>query len=523
MVPKQSLQFTLRAPLVGIAFLTSGLLGLPTQAHASALKLGSLFTDHMVLQREQAVQVWGLANAGEEITIEFAGQKKTAKADADGAWLVKLDPMPAAMEGRELVVRSAAGKQTLNLADVVVGDVWLCSGQSNMIFPMGKVENAKEEMASADHPAIRFFNVKQQFAREPMAIVDGEWKPVTPETVAQCSAVAYYFARDLQQKSGVPIGLLTSSVPGTRIETWMQPQTLSSLGLAGPLMDKWKNISTNELKTLETAYKEFQNHRDNVHPAAVALAKKQAEPIPPEPPTPAMRPHDCPGALHLGMIAPLQPFAIRGALWYQGESNIGNHDAYEKMLPALIADWRAVWGETMPFLIVQLALHKSITPEFREVQYRVWQKTPQTAMVVTTDVGNAEDLHPARKRPIGERLAVAARAVSYEEPIESSGPVFERMSVEGDRAVLSFAHIGDGLMVKGDSLKGFVVAGSDKKFFPAQAIIEGSNVIVTSEQVKEPVVVHYGNDRVPDVNFYNKNGLPAVPFRSDAPANPNVR
>jgi sialate O-acetylesterase len=386
-----------------------------------------------------------------------------------------------------------------------------------MIFPMGKVENAKEEMAAADHPAIRFFNVKQQFAREPLFSVEGEWKPVTPGTVAQCSAVAYYFARDLQQKLGVPIGLLTSSVAGTRIETLMQPQTLSSLGLAGPLMEKWKNISTNELKTLEAAYKEFQNQRDNVHPAAVALAKQQGEPIPPEPRTPEMRPHDCPGALHHGMIAPLQPFAIRGALWYQGESNLGNHGAYEKMLPALIADWRAVWGDTMPILIVQLPPHKSITPEFREVQYRVWQRTPKTAMVVTTDVGDEEDIHPARKRPIGKRLAIAARAVSYGELIESSGPVFERMSVEGDRAVLSFAHIGDGLMVKGESLKGFVVAGSDKRFFPAQASIQGANVIVTSDQVKDPTIVHYGHERVPEVNLYNKDGLPAVPFRSDAP------
>lgn len=518
MIFGQYLQRTPSTATASSAILIGFLLGLATPAYAKDLQISSLFTDHMVLQREQAVPVWGWAKAGEEIAVEFAGQKKTANADADGTWMVKLDPMPAAMEGRELVVQSADGKQIARLVDIVVGDVWLCSGQSNMLFPMRSVENAQKEIAAANHPAIRFFYVKPQFALEPMAGVEGEWKPVSPETVAQCSAVAYYFARDLQQKLGVPIGLLSSSVAGTRIETWMQPATLLRLGLSKPLMEKWKAISATELKAIEAAYKEYQNLRDNMHPAAVALAKEQGQPIPPEPVKPEMRAHDCPGALHYGMIAALQPFAIRGVLWYQGESNIADHDAYEKLLPALIADWREVWGKEMPFLIVQLAPHKSITPEFREAQYRVWQKTPQTAMVVTTDVGDKEDIHPTRKRPVGERLAIAARALSYGEPIEYSGPVFERMSVEGDRAVLFFKHVGDGLMAQGESLKGFVIAGSDKRFFPAQASIQGANVIVSSDQVKEPAFVHYGHERVPEVNFYNKNGLPAVPFRSDAPA-----
>ena len=486
--------------------------------HAQELKLGSLFTDHMVLQREQPVPVWGTAAPGEAVTVEFSGQNKTTRAGGDGKWFVKLDPMQAAMEGRELVVHSGPETPKLSLIDVVVGDVWLCSGQSNMHFTMKRVYKAREEMAAADHPAIRFFYVEPQFAREPMASVEGEWKPVTPQTAIECSAVAYYFARDLQQKLGVPIGLLLSSVGGTRIETWMQPKSLASLGIAGSLIEKWRNVSPAELEKIDAAYKDYQHQRDSVHAQAVAAAKSQGLPIPPEPTRPEMRPHDCPGALHDGMIAPLQPFAIRGALWYQGEANVGAPGPYEKMLPALISDWRQVWGSEMPFLIVQLAPHESVTPAFREAQYRISQTTPGTAMVVTTDVGDAKDIHPTRKRPVGERLALAARAVAYGEQVEHSGPVFESMKVRGNRAVISFTHVGEGLMAEGEGIKGFVVAGSDKMFFPAKAEIDGSTVIVSADEVKRPAIVHFGNDKVPDVNLFSKAGLPAVPFRSDMPA-----
>lgn len=504
--------FSVRSTFVALAFSS---LSLAAPANAEELKLASLFTDHMVLQREQPVPVWGTAASGTEVTVQFAEQKKTTKADANGQWLVKLDPLPAAMAGRELIVQS--GTENQKLSDVVVGDVWLGSGQSNMHFTMKRGHNATKEIAAANHPAIRFFYVNPQFAREPMTRVGGKWQLVSPETISDCSAVAYYFARDLQQKLGVPIGLLLSSVGGTRIETWMEPQSLARLGIAEALLEKWKNISPAEFQKIKADYHEYQNQRDKVHPQAVAAAKSQGTPIPPEPPRPAMRAHDCPGALHFGMIAPLQPFAIRGALWYQGEANVGAPSAYEKMLPALISDWREIWGSEMPFLIVQLAPHQSVSPAFREAQFRIWQNTPQTAMVVTTDVGDAKDIHPTRKAPVGERLALAARALSYGEKVEYSGPVFKSMEVAGDRAVISFNHSGDGLMANGDSLKGFVVAAKNGKFFPAKAEIEGSTVVVTSPDVKKPAIVHYGNAKVPDVNLFSKSGLPAVPFRSDQP------
>jgi sialate O-acetylesterase len=500
------------------ALLTALLLAPLAAIHAADLTFAGIFTDHTVLQRDVAAPVWGWANPNEQVTLAFAGQSKSATADPTGKWLVRLDPMSASTEGRELLVESTIANRKSRITDVVVGDVWLCSGQSNMHFQMSRVENSREEIAAADHPAVRFFTVGDQFGQGPMADAKGAWQPVTPTTAAGCSAVAYYFARDLQRKLGVPIGLMVSSVGGTRIETWMRPETLATIGEASPLIEKWKNMSPEEFENIATTYRAYQYQRDKVHPLAVKAAKAQGAPVPPEPTMPKLRCHDCPSALHNGMIAPLQPFAIRGAIWYQGESNSGQPAPYEKLLPAMIADWRRVWGEELPFLFVQLAPHRNTHPAFREAQHRIWQKTPHTAMVVTTDVGDANDIHPTRKRPVGERLALAALALSYGERLEYSGPVFKSMKVESDRAVISFTHTGEGLMAKGDLLKGFTMAGTDGKFIAATALIAGSTVVVTSDKITKPVAVRYGWAMVPDGNLFNREGLPAVPFRTDAPA-----
>ncbi len=466
----------------------------------TSLKLAGLFTDHMVLQRDQAVPIWGWAKPGEEVTVEFAAQKKSARADVDGKWMLKLDPLKADAEPRELKVGSLA------IRDVLVGDVWLCSGQSNMLFKMNKVENAPQEIATANHPKVRFFSVKEQFSQTPATEVKGEWKPVSPETVSDCSAVAYFFAAALQEKIGVPVGLLVSSVGGTRIQTWMPTETLVRLGEEAPFIEKWKNVPPAEFEKIAADYRAYQYRR--------GIPNDKTAPAKP----PKMRCHDCPGALHCGMIAPLQPFAIRGALWYQGEANSGQPEPYQKLLPALIADWRTVWGKNLPFLFVQLAPFKSIHPAFREAQHRIWQQTPNTAMVVTTDVGDADDIHPTRKRPVGERLALAARAISYGEQVEFSGPVFKSMSIERERAVISFSHLGSGLMAKGETLTGFTIAGDDGKFVPASAVIEGANVAVSSDKITKPTAVRYGWATVPDGNFFNRDGLPAVPFRTDVSA-----
>jgi predicted esterase len=249
----------------------------------------------------------------------------------------------------------------------------------------------------------------------------------------------------------------------------------------------------------------------------VKAAKARGETPPPAPVAPKLRCHDAPSSLHHGMIAPLQPFALRGALWYQGESNSGQPGPYEKLLPAMISDWRNVWGKDLPFLFVQLAPHRSTHPAFREAQHRIWERTPRTAMVVTTDVGDAANIHPIRKRPVGERLALAARAISYGEKVESSGPVFKSLRIDKDRAVISFTHTGTGLTAKEGHLQGFTLAGPDGKFHPANAAIEGSTVIVTSDKVTRPTAIRYNWAMMTDGNLFNREGLPAAPFRSDAP------
>lgn len=481
---------------------------------AGDLRLAGLFTDHTVLQRDAAVPVWGWADPNEEITVTFAGQTKPTTADASGKWMVKFDPIPASSEGHELVAQSTIKNRLAKITDVVVGDVWLCSGQSNMHFQMKSVKNAPAEIAAANNPALRFFTVEHQFGQKPMANVAGTWKTVSPATAADCSAVAFYFGAALQQKTGVPIGLLVSSVGGTRIETWMRTETLAATGEAGSLVEKWRSVSPDEFADIEKTYREYQYQRDQVHPQAVKAAKAQGTVIPPEPKMPQRRCHDCPSALHNGMIAPLQPYSIRGVTWYQGESNSGQPKPYEKLLPAMIADWRGIWGKELPFLFVQLAPHRNTHPAFREAQFSIWQKTPRTAMVVTTDVGDAENIHPTSKRPVGERLALAARALSYGEMVETSGPVFKSIIIEKDRAVISFSNVGDGLTMQGDELKGFTIAGEEGKFLPARAVIEGSTVVVTSDKISKPTAVRYGWAQVPEVNLFNREGLPAVPFRS---------
>ncbi len=498
--------------LLSLALLSA----LQTLAEEIPFGLSSPFSHHMVLQREQAIPVWGRSDPGDEVTVEFAGQRKTGVTNADRQWRVTLDPLKASAVGRELVVKLGNFPQH-TFTNVVVGDVWLCSGQSNMAFRMAETANAQAEIAAASPPNVRFLTVSTYFDQQPRNGFHGVWRSVNPASAAECSAVAYYFGRALQPKVGVPIGLVISSVGGTRIETWMRAETLAATGLAGSLRDKWSKISPDEFQTIDTVYRDYQHQVYQMHPLAVKAAKAEGKPAPPAPPMPKLRCHDCPSALHNGMIAPLESIPFRGVIWYQGESNSQQPAAYEQLLPALIADWRRVWGAELPFLFVQLAPHRNTPPAFREAQHRIWQRTPNTAMVVTIDVGDVQNIHPTRKRPVGERLALAARALSYGEPIEYSGPLFDGLKIENDRAIVSFTHLGGGLMAKGDVLKGFTIAGAGGKFVPARAEIDGANVVVTADEVSNPVAVRYAWANAPQGNLFNSAGLPAAPFRSDSP------
>jgi sialate O-acetylesterase len=471
-----------------------------------------LFTDGAVLQRDRPIAVWGTAQENEPVTVEFNGHKQSTTA-TNGKWKVNFQPMQA---GGPFTM-TITSNQVVTLNNLLIGDVWLCSGQSNMHFQMKSVENAKQEIAGMNHPKVRFFTVKHQFGQQPTDQTQGTWNQVSPSTAPNCSAVACYFGTALNQHLNIPIGLIISSVGGTRIESWMRQETLAKTGESLALIKKWSEISPTEFKRIGEEYSAFQHQRDHVHPNAVRKARAQGKPIPPPPVQPKNRCHDCPSALHNGMIAPLLPYAIRGAIWYQGESNAGQPKPYQKLLPAMILDWRTAWETNLPFLFVQIAPHRSIHPSFREAQHLIWQNTPNTAMVVTTDVGNMENIHPTQKRPVGERLALAARTLSYGEKIVSSGPLFEQIKIVKNQAVITFCNVGTGLLAKDGDLKGFTIAGDDGKFLPAAATIQDNSVIVTSDKVTRPTAVRYNWSIMPEGNLFNRENLPAAPFRSDGP------
>jgi len=426
------------------------------------VKLNSLFTDHMVLQKGKPVSVWGTADEGEGVKVTFNGQS-VSTTTVNGKWMVKLAPMPYLTKGSTMVI---AGKNTLTVNDVLVGEVWLCSGQSNMERELGlrrgqqPITDWEKERDEANYPLIRSFYVPEKYAKEPIDDVNGSWKVCSPETVPSFSAVAYFFARDLYKQLNVPIGILFSAYGGTRAEDWTSKEALAGA----------KGI---------------------VPPAQIT------------------------NGLYNAMIAPLLPVAIKGVAWYQGENNSGRAKEYQVVLPNMIKNWRTDFKQgDFPFLIVQIAPHKGMPPEIRESQLLASQQVKHTALIVTTDCGDANDIHPPHKQPVGERLALAARHLAYKENIEYSGPVYRSYKIKDNRIVLSFDHAAKGFLQNAEAIKGFTIAGEDQIFKVATAILKGNKVILFNEAIKKPVSVRYGWANVPDVNLYNVEGLPASPFRT---------
>jgi sialate O-acetylesterase len=501
-----------------LAFL---LLAQSIPVHAE-LKLAALFSDNMVLQQDMPVPVWGTGCAGEQVTVEFAGQKKSAKAGPTGRWQLKLDPLAASSEPRELKVTTDGPQSEIRkLSGVLVGEVWICSGQSNMERQLGPregqkpLDNWEQEAASANYPLIRHFAVARKGTDAPLADTAGKWDVCSPATAPNFTAVGYYFGRDLHKKLNVPIGLIHTSWGGTPAEAWTSHEVLEQ---SLPEIFDAQRKAVDAYPALLEKYKQDEPKLLADWEKAAQAAKDAGKPLPrkPAPPHDPVTGSNRPANLYNGMIAPLIPYAIRGVIWYQGESNSGQGKQYQTLFPLMIADWRAQWKQgVFPFLFVQIAPYKKMTPEIREAQLLTWEKMPNTAMVVTADVGDAEDIHPTHKEPVGARLALAARALAYGEKIEYSGPVFKSMKVEGNRAILSFTHVDSGLVAKDGELKGFTIAGTNKNFFPAKAEILDDTVVVSSEQVSAPVAVRYGWANVPDVNLFNREGLPATPFRTD--------
>jgi sialate O-acetylesterase len=498
--------------LAVVALLTTAL------QSAEPLTLGSLFTDHGVFQRDLPVPVWGKAEPGREVVVQFAGQEKRATADKNGRWMAKLDPMAASASGQTLTVKTDADGAPLTRQDLLVGEVWICSGQSNMAWDLRNSNNGAETIAAAGDPQLRLFGAGAHATDEPQESIGGTWEIDSPQSSAGFSAVGYFFGQDLRKKLNVPVGLIRSSVGGTLAEAWTSRSELERNPTLNVLLVQQAARVADFAKALED-YKQHESELLAKYEEALAKAKAEGKPDPGKPEPPKDDPKvngNRPTGLYNGSIAPLEPYAIRGAIWYQGESNAGAAKLYQTLFPAMIASWRKAWGQgDFPFLFVQIAPHNNMPPEIREAQRVTSETTPGTAMAVITDVGDAVDIHPRAKQPVGQRLALAARALAYGEPIEYSGPTLDGLSVAGNRAILTFKHLGGGLVAKDGELKGFAIAGADGNFVPAKATIEGETVVVTSDAVAAPAAVRYGWAHTPDVNLYNKAGLPASPFQTE--------
>jgi len=447
------------------------------------LKLPAMFTDGAVLQQGEAVPVWGWADANADVKVTFAGQTKSAKAGPDGKWSLKLDELKVQKTGGELTVNS--GGESLTVKDVLVGEVWFCSGQSNMEWRVRQAIQP-EQVKPDELTTIRHIKVPHVRAQKPADDFQGEWTVCNSDTVGNFTAVGFYFAYHLQKELDRPIGLIGCNWGGTRIEPWTPPEGF----------EKVEELDAKTLKDTSTMFN--------------------------------------------GMVKAVQPYAISGAIWYQGESNGNEGESYYHKMRALIAGWRATWNQgDFPFYFVQLANFRNPNPDpaggggyakLRDAQLQTMKKIPNTGMAVIIDIGEAKDIHPKNKFDVGRRLALWALANDYgKKDLVYSGPIFKSQKVQGDEIHLSFDHVGSGLMAARkegprsieapkpvDKLEGFAIAGADQKWVWADAKIAGDKVVVSSPEVKNPVAVRYAFAMNPDkANLYNKEGLPASPFRTD--------
>ena len=527
------------------------------------IQLPAVFADHVVLQREAKVSVWGRADKGENVTVEFAGQKKWAAADVAGNWMVTLDALPPSSESRELVVNGKDSSIKLN--DVLVGDVWLAGGQSNMGFPLNSAHNAREELPKAQDSQLRFFRIKTKTAAAPQTDCNGQWELSTPENAKNFSAVAYFFAQEIRRDQKVPVAVLQAPWGGTDIETWISlaglkqnPVLTNPLSRWDKAMADYEKIKANpklvsdyeqELKlwqkevapAYDAALKKYNADKDAGKEVGVKPSPPRPEPSNPDPmgmPSPSRRP-STPTVNFNAMIAPLVPFSLRGVIWYQGENNGARGLDYRELFPRLIEDWRMNWtqagGTDFPFLFVQLPCNgkdlapvaESGWPWLREAQLMTL-KVPRTGMAITIDVGDPNNVHPGDKIDVGQRLALVAKKVAYGKNLVASGPLFKQIKIEDGKVRVQFTEIGGGLTIgqqpwcaRGvtpfpkDKLIGFFLAGDDKKWVEADAAIDGDCVVLSNAQGPQPTAVRYGWANSPRCNLYNQEGLPASPFRTD--------
>ena len=467
-------------------FLLPALAGfLPAMAFAD-VKPYPLFTDNMVLQRDADIVVWGHADAGEKVTVTLGDATATAETDKEGNWKAKL---PATKAATALTLK-IAGKNTVEFKNVAVGDVWVCSGQSNMEWSNQSSYDLDRVKTGAKNPNLRLFTVAKRTSPTPLADQDdlkhfSKWSESAPETIPGFSAVAYHFGQNIQKSTKVPVGLIHTSWGGTPAEAWTSTEALDAV-------PELKYYATNGKKATE----QFDKDKKAIGP-------------------------NVPASLYNAMIHPLLQFPVKGAIWYQGESNAGRAYEYRTLFTTMIEDWRKKWGTELPFYAVMLApWHAGDAEgvswaELREAQVYATKKLKHVGLAVINDVGDLFDIHPRDKMTVGNRLALAARADAYGEKIAGSGPTYKESKIEEDKVFITFDNLGGGLMSKYQTLNGFTICGEDKYFYPAKAVIVGTTIEVTSEKVSKPVAVRFGWKNYPVVNLYNKEGLPAVPFKTD--------
>jgi sialate O-acetylesterase len=475
-----------------------------------AVKLPALISDHMVLQQGMPVRIWGTADPGEAVRVGFQGQTVATTARPDGKWELWLRPLSAAgpleMSVNDIVVK-----------DVLVGEVWVGSGQSNMEWILNNTRDKDAEIAAANYPLIRLFHVKKAVADQPAADVEAKWEVCAPGTVPRFSAVEYFFGRHLHQALHVPMGLIESDWGGTPAQSWISKEALASDPSLNFITEAWSKTLENYPAARQRYDQALETWNQNV-----AKAKAEGRNPPPRPGLPQGPGHpNTPAGLYNAMIAPLTPYAIRGAIWYQGESNASEAHAYKyrRLFGGMIQDWRNRWGQgDFPFLFVQLANFKSNQwwPVLRESQTETL-RLRNTGMAVAIDIGESNDIHPKNKQDVGKRLALAALHTAYGKAVEYSGPMFRQATPEGGAMRVYFSHA-DGMQARGGgAITGFTVAGADGNFVAAEAKIEGDSIVVSSAQVASPVAVRYAWADDPVSNLVNQAGLPAGPFRSDPP------
>jgi sialate O-acetylesterase len=498
-----------------------------TPALRAELKLPGIISDHMVLQQKQADPIWGWDTPGTKITVNFAGHNYSTTAGDDGKWTVKLAPLPANATPQRLTVDGSSERV---IQDVLIGEVWLCSGQSNMEMGIGMVQNGAQEIAAANFPNIRLLKVPKIWLPEPQLDQAGNWKVCTPENVAQggwngFSAAGYFFGRELHRQLNVPVGLVDASWGGTRIEPWTTPEgfaavpALSELHIAVQLGDP---RSVEHKHRLEQFLGETENWLTRTRAALTNSALVPAMPAYPKELLPAHDVQD-PTALYNGMIYPLCPFAIRGAIWYQGESNLGEGKLYAEKMKALVGGWRQIWGAgDFAFYFVQIApFNYGGNPvrlsELWEGQTMAAREIPNAGMAVINDIGNLKDIHPTNKQEVGRRLALLALAKTYgQKDLIYSGPTFQSMDIEGDTLRVRFDHTEGGLVSRdGQPLNWFEIVDADEGgFVKAEAKIDGATVVLSAPGVRHPVALRFAWNQLAEPNLMNGAGLPAGAFRT---------